>query len=142
VPLAPDRGGKWTRTPAEVRPPDAATIGLAQALALMPGVSPSGITIPAGLFRELDRAAAARFSFLLSGPIIAAAAAFKLREGIPSAELGAALVGAICAAVVGFLSIGLLLRYLQRNSLTVFVIYRVLFGLLVIGVALARGTPG
>jgi undecaprenyl-diphosphatase len=140
--FAADRVSKMKRTLDDVGPTDAATMGLAQALALMPGVSRSGITITAGLFRELDRATAARFSFLLSGPIIAAAAAFKLREGIPSAELGAALVGAVCAAVVGFLSIGLLLRYLQRNSLTVFVIYRVLFGLLVIGVALARGTAG
>jgi undecaprenyl-diphosphatase len=94
----------------------------------------------AGLLRGLDRPTAARFSFLLSGPIIGAAALFKLREGIPSAELAGAAVGAVTSAIVGFVAIGVLLRYLQRNSLTAFVIYRVLFGLLVIGVSAARGS--
>jgi undecaprenyl-diphosphatase len=136
---AADRLGSMKRSMDDVRWPDALTMGLAQAIALMPGVSRSGITMTAGLFRGLDRASAARFSFLLSGPIIGAAAVFKLREGIPSAELGGALVGTLSSAVVGFLAIGLLLRYLQRNSLLVFVVYRVLFGLLVIGVGLARG---
>jgi undecaprenyl-diphosphatase len=137
--LAADRLGSMKRSMDDVRWLDALTMGLAQALALMPGVSRSGITMTAGLLRGLDRTSAARFSFLLSGPIIGAAALFKLREGIPSAELGGALVGTLCSAVVGFLAIGLLLRYLQRNSLLVFVVYRVLFGLLVIGVGMARG---
>jgi undecaprenyl-diphosphatase len=140
--FAADRIAKLKRTLDDVRWPDALTMGMAQALALMPGVSRSGITMTAGLLRGLDRAAAARFSFLLSGPIIAAAALFKLREGIPSAELPAAVVGVVCSAVVGFVSIGLLLRYLQRNSMTIFVAYRVAFGLLVIGVALLRGSGG
>lgn len=136
-----DRLASLKRSMDDLGWPDALTMGLAQALALMPGVSRSGITITAGLIRGLDRPTAARFSFLLSGPIIAAAAVFKLREGIPASEAGAALVGMACSAIVGFIAIGFLLRYLQSNSLAIFVVYRVLFGLLVIGAAVARGTP-
>jgi undecaprenyl-diphosphatase len=136
-----DRLASLKRSMDDLRWLDALTMGLAQALALMPGVSRSGITITAGLIRGLDRPTAARFSFLLSGPIIAAAAVFKLREGIPASEVGAALVGTACSAIVGFIAIGFLLRYLQRNSLAIFVVYRVLFGLLVIGVAVVRGAP-
>jgi undecaprenyl-diphosphatase len=136
---AADRMGSLKRSMDELGWADALTMGLAQAIALMPGVSRSGITMTAGLMRGLDRPAAARFSFLLSGPIIAAAALWKLRQGIPTAELGAAAVGMACSAIVGFLAIGLLLRYLQRNSLTVFVTYRVVFGLAVIAIAFARG---
>jgi undecaprenyl-diphosphatase len=137
--LAADRWASLKRSMEDLVWPDALIMGLAQAIALMPGVSRSGITITAGLFRGLDRPTAARFSFLLSGPIILGAAVFKLRTGIPSAELGGALVGIAVSAIVGFFAIGLLLRYLQRNSLLVFVIYRVLFGALVIVVAKARG---
>jgi undecaprenyl-diphosphatase len=137
--LAADRWASLKRSLDEVVWPDALVMGLAQAIALMPGVSRSGITITAGLFRGLDRPAAARFSFLLSGPIILGAAVFKLRNGIPPAEIGGALVGIVFSAVVGFFAIGFLLRYLQRNSLLVFVIYRILFGALVIVVAGLRG---
>jgi undecaprenyl-diphosphatase len=134
-----DRIASLKRSMDELRWLDALTMGLAQALALAPGVSRSGITLSAGLLRGLDRPTAARFSFLMSGPIIAAAAVFKLREGIPSDEMAAALVGMATSAIFGFLSIGFLLRYLQRNSLLIFVIYRVVFGALVIVVAFARG---
>jgi undecaprenyl-diphosphatase len=134
-----DRFSSLKRTTEELGWPDALVMGLAQAIALVPGVSRSGITMTAGLFRGLDRPTAARFSFLLSGPIILGAALFKLRGGVPAAELVPALVGMAVSAVVGFLSIRFLLRYLQRNSLLVFVIYRVVFGALVIGVALVRG---
>ncbi len=137
--FAADRIGSLKRTFSEVFWLDALIMGLAQAIALMPGVSRSGITITAGLLRGLDRPAAARFSFLLSGPIIAAAVVFKLREGVPGAELSTVLVGVLCSAVVGFLAIGFLLRYLQRNSMLVFVVYRVVFGLLVIAVGVLRG---
>jgi len=135
-----DRMASLKRSMDDLGWPDALTMGLAQAIALMPGVSRSGITMTAGLLRGLDRPTAARFSFLLSGPIIGAAAVFKLRDGIPSSELAGAAVGAVTSAVVGFIAIGVLLRYVQRNSLAVFVIYRVLFGLLIIAVDLARGS--
>ncbi len=134
-----DRVGALKRSIDEVDWRDALVMGLAQALALMPGVSRCGITITAGLVRGLDRPTAARFSFLLSGPITAAAAVFKLREGIPQAELGGALLGLVTSALVGFVAIGFLLRFLQRNSLVAFAAYRVLFGLLVIVVAISRG---
>jgi undecaprenyl-diphosphatase len=75
----------------------------------------------------------------LSGPIILGAALFKLRTGIPAAEVGGALVGLVMSGIVGFVAIGFLLRYLQRNSLLVFVVYRILFGALVIVVARLRG---
>jgi undecaprenyl-diphosphatase len=137
-----DRLSSRKRSMDELHWWDAVVMGVAQAVALMPGVSRSGVTMTAGLMRGLDRPAAARFSFLMSGPIIFGAALFKLRTGIPQDELFAAAVGVVTSAIVGFLSIGFLLRYLQRNSLVAFVIYRVAFGLLVIGVAVARGESG
>src|SRR5919202_6027807 len=100
-----DRAGSKKRTFDGLVWLDALLMGLAQVLALAPGVSRSGITMTAGLFRGLDRPAAARFSFLMSGPIIIGAALFKLRHGIPSNELGAAAVGIAVSAVTGFVAI-------------------------------------
>jgi undecaprenyl-diphosphatase len=134
-----DRAGSKKRTFDGLVWLDALLMGLAQVLALAPGVSRSGITMTAGLFRGLDRPAAARFSFLMSGPIIIGAALFKLRHGIPSNEMAAVVVGIIVSALTGFIAIGFLLRYLQRNSVLIFTVYRILLGLLVIGVGLARG---
>jgi undecaprenyl-diphosphatase len=136
---AADRLASRKRTLDDVTWRDALAVGLAQALALMPGVSRSGITITVGLFRGLDRAAAARFSFLLAGPITLAAALYKLRGGVPGSELVPVLVGTMVSAVTGWIAIGFLLRYLQRNSLAAFVVYRLAFGLLVLGVAWSRG---
>ena len=135
---AADRLASRKRVLDDVTWRDALAVGLAQAVALMPGVSRSGITITVGLFRGLDRAAAARFSFLLAGPITLAAALYKLRGGIPGSELIPVLVGTIVSAVTGWIAIGFLLRYLQRNSLVGFVVYRVAFGVLVLGVAWSR----
>lgn len=137
--LAADRLGRRRRAFGEVTLADALLVGLLQAVALVPGVSRSGITISAGLARGLTREAAARFSFLLSGPIIVAAAVFKLRHGIPGGELGVVLAGVVSSALVGWLAVGLLLRYLQRNSLLVFVVERLLVGLLTLALALGRG---
>jgi undecaprenyl-diphosphatase len=120
--------------------PDAVLIGLSQALAICPGVSRSGITITAGLFRGLTREAAARFSFLMSMPIIGGAGIYNLRhlvsDGLPPGEQLSFAIGFISAAVVGFLTIKLLLHYLQRNSLRVFAYYRFALGLLVLTFAL------
>lgn len=126
------------RTMKELGWRDAAFVGVAQAVALMPGVSRSGITITAALARGMDRTTAARFSFLLSGPIILGAALYKLRGGVPSAELLAVLVGTAAAALTGWAAIGFLLRYVQTNSLWVFVVYRIIFGALVLAVAWSR----
>jgi undecaprenyl-diphosphatase len=117
---------------------DAVLVGLAQALALVPGVSRSGITLVAGLALGLRRDAAARFSFLLSVPAIGAAGVFELPkvlrpDGIGKAALAA---GLITAGVSGYLSIAWLLRYLRTRATTPFVVYRVLLGiLLLIGTA-------
>ena len=123
--------------------PDALTVGLAQALALVPGTSRSGITITAGLFRGLTREAAARFSFLLSAPIIAGAAlkkALELRHsGVTSTEQLPLVLGFLASAGVGYLTIKYLLRYLQRNTLYLFVYYRIVLGIVIILLILFAG---
>jgi undecaprenyl-diphosphatase len=120
---------------------DAIAVGLAQAVAIIPGTSRSGITIAAGLFRNFDRATAARFSFLLSTPAIAAAAAkdawdlFKHEGGFPPGMRTPFLVGILVSTLAGALTIKLLLAYLRRRSLGVFVVYRIVFGIMVIALA-------
>lgn len=127
--LVIDRLGAKRRKLEQVSWSDTLVIGLAQVVALAPGTSRSGVTITAGLFRGLDREAAARFSFLLATPITVAAGLYKLaktlREGFPPGEGLAFLLGALAAAIVGWLAIGFLLRHLQRNTLLPFVVYRV-----------------
>jgi len=120
---------------------DALVIGIAQAFALIPGVSRSGATITAGLFRNLTREAAVRFSFLLSTPLIAGAALLKARElrkgGLPPDMQMPVLVGVVISALVGYAAIAWLIRYLQSNSLRAIIIYRIVVGVLVTGLALA-----
>jgi undecaprenyl-diphosphatase len=120
---------------------DVLIIGFAQVLALAPGVSRSGITITAGLLVGLNRAAAARFSFLLSTPVTLAAALFSLpRVAGPDdslTDVGVLLVGVASAALFGILAIGFLLHYLRNNSLATFVWYRLLLGLLVLALSVA-----
>lgn len=119
---------------------DAIAIGIAQAFAIVPGVSRSGITITAARFRHMNREAAARFSFLLSTPAIAAAGAADALEmhrngGIPPDMRMAYPVGILVSAVVGIIVIAFFLRYLRRNSLAPFAWYRVVFGIIVIALA-------
>jgi undecaprenyl-diphosphatase len=104
-------------------------IGLAQCLALMPGVSRAGVTITAGRFLRLDRDQAARFSFLLLVPIVLGAALFKgvndvLLEGLPPGSAGPFVIGMISAAVVGLAAIWGLLGYVRRHTYGIFVLYR------------------
>jgi undecaprenyl-diphosphatase len=113
-----------------VRFADGLVMGLAQALALVPGTSRSGVTISSGMLAGLDRATAARFSFLLSLPAVAAAGlleAWQQRREIfgTSADAGAALVGTLAACVVGYASIRWLLRLLTSHTLWPFILYRV-----------------
>lgn len=119
---------------------DSLLIGTAQAFALIPGVSRSGSTITAGLFLNLTREAAVRFSFLLSTPIIAGAALLKAhelhKEGLPAGMHAPFLVGILVSAVVGYGAISWLIRYLKTNSLKIFIVYRIVAGLVVIGLAL------
>ncbi len=115
---------------------DAVVVGVAQALALIPGTSRSGITITAGLARGFTREDAARFSFLLYVPVGLLAAAKEgldlLHEGAPAVGLGPLLVGFAVAAAAAYLTIGALLAWVQRRSLTVFVVYRVVLGLAIL----------
>jgi undecaprenyl-diphosphatase len=110
---------------------DAVTIGLAQALALAPGVSRSGVTISAGRFLRLDRDSAARFSFLLLVPATLGAVVWKgvtdvLLADLPPGSTGPFVVGTIAAAVSGLFAIWALLGYVRRRTYTVFVVYRLI----------------
>jgi undecaprenyl-diphosphatase len=126
---------------------DAMWMGIAQALAIVPGTSRSGITMAAGLFRDLDRPTAARFSFLMSTPIIAGAALKKAWDlhkegGLPIDMREPVIVGIAVSAVTGAVVIGIFLRYLRTSGLQPFVAYRILFGIAVISLALFRGFQG
>lgn len=138
-----ERIAKHLRGMATLSLKDAIIIGIAQSFALFPGVSRSGATITAGLFLNLTRETAARFSFLLSAPLIAGAGAKSIfglmRGGVASSELVYFGVGFLAATISGYLCIKFLLRFLQRNSTDVFVFYRWLLAALVIVVALMRG---
>lgn len=118
---------------------DAVSIGVAQAMALLPGVSRSGSTITAGLFRGMTREAATRFSFLLSAPIIAGAVLNELpkilklhRAGGLDVPLSTVAVAVLVAGITGYFVIAFFLRYLQTRTLKLFVVYRLLFGIFVL----------
>lgn len=116
----------------ETRLGSALIVGLMQCLALIPGVSRSGITITAGLMLGFTRESAARFSFLISLPIVAGAALLKsveiFKTGIPAGEGVPMLVGIAVSAVTGYISVAFLLRFVQKQSLAPFVWYRVIVG--------------
>jgi len=119
---------------------DAIAIGVAQAFAIIPGVSRSGVTITAARFLHFDREASARFSFLLSAPIIGAAAAKDALDlykegGVPPGMQMPYLVGILVSGFVGMLVIAFFLKYLRHHSLNLFVGYRVGFGIIVIALA-------
>ena len=138
-----DRWGARTKSVEDVTFPLAIGFGAAQALALVPGISRSGISISAARFAGLDRGAAARFSFLMSMPITAGAVIFEVRKlavggtGV-TASLGPLVVGMIAAFVSGTLAIGFLLRYVRTRSLNVFVAYRLAVAAVIVVVWLAR----
>lgn len=120
---------------------EALVVGLAQVLSLIPGSSRSGSTIMGGLFAGLTRETAARFSFLLSIPAIAASGLLELREAIhklPDGSYGALVVATIVSGAVGYASIWFLLRYLRTHSTGVFIVYRVIIGAAILA-ALAAG---
>ncbi len=119
---------------------DSLVVGCAQAFAVIPGVSRSGITMAAGLFRSMTRKTAARFSFLLSTPLIAGAALKKgmeiRHEGLPADMRLPFVVGIIVSALVGYVVIAALLRFLERGTFKPFIIYRIALGLVVLAFAL------
>jgi len=142
-----DRAPAATKTIAGITLPDSAVIGAAQALAVVPGTSRSGVTIAAARFRDIDRPAAARFSFLLSTPAIAGAAASAVHHlskqgGVPLEMKTAFALGIAISAVVGCAVIAFLLKYLQRHTLRAFIYYRLIFGIIVIALAFFRRPPG
>ncbi len=132
--LLAEKVGKRDRTIEEINGRDAAFMGLAQALALIPGVSRSGSTISAGLFAGFDRAAAARYSFLLSVPAVVLSGLFEARKiGEPGgADFVPTLIATILAFIVGYASIAWMLRWLTSHSTAIFVAYRVILGALVL----------
>jgi len=139
--LAADRVGSRTRRLDSLRWRDGIAIGLAQAAALVPGVSRSGATISAGLFLGFDRAAAARYSFLLSVPAVVLSGLYEMRNigGEGGAPVGATVLATVLAFVAGYVSIAFLLRFLATHSLLVFVVYRVALGVIVLALV-ATGT--
>jgi undecaprenyl-diphosphatase len=118
---------------------DALLVGLAQSLALVPGTSRSGITLVAAMLLGFRRDAAARFSFLLSIPAVAAAGIFELPKLLHGHEVGttALLVGLATAAVSGYLSVAWLLRFLRTRTTYGFVAYRIALGIGLIAAVLA-----
>jgi undecaprenyl-diphosphatase len=138
VMLAAEAVSRRDRSLREITARDGLLIGAAQALALVPGVSRSGATISAGLFLNFDRAAAARYSFLLSVPAVVLSGLFELRHvGESHLSAGATAIATLLAFVSGYASIALLLRWLTRHSIAVFVGYRVVLGAAVIALAAA-----
>jgi undecaprenyl-diphosphatase len=137
-----DAKAKQTRKVEQSSLGDAIVIGTAQAIALWPGVSRSGITITAGLFRNFTREAATRFSFLLSAPLIAGAVATKLpgliklhKAGGLDLPLSTLAISILVSGVVGYMVIAFFLRYLQTRTLKPFVFYRLVFGIIVLVLA-------
>jgi undecaprenyl-diphosphatase len=135
-----DRIVPQARPLCELRWYQALFIGVAQVFALLPGVSRSGATITAGRGAKFDRQSAATFSFLMSMPIIAAAAVFKVPHALRESGLSLPLVvGVLASAVSGWLAISALLRYVSRRSYGVFAVYRLALGALVLLLVFARG---
>ena len=137
-----DRWGSKAREMGSLTFRGAFGIGVAQVIALVPGISRSGISISAGLLQGLNREAAARFSFLMATPVVAGAGAWEARKLItheagvnPSAHL--VLIGFVAAAVSGLLAIHFMLEFLKRRPLTGFVVYRIVAAVIVFIVLLS-----
>jgi len=141
--VAAERIGKRQRALDKIDWMDAIWIGIFQILALFPGISRSGATITGGMVRDFDRPSSARFSFLMSIPIMVAAGLFAVVELFRTPHfmelLPTFIAGFVVAAVVGYLSIRWLLNFLNQKSLYIFAIYCTIFGLLNLLVALLEG---
>jgi undecaprenyl-diphosphatase len=136
---AVDKYAKRDRAIDEMTYGDALVVGLAQMFAIIPGVSRSGATISAGRAVRLNRESAAIFSFLMSMPIIAAAATLKIPEVLKAEGLSATLiVGVLASALSGWAAIAILLRLVARRSYGIFAAYRVIVGLIVLAIAFSR----
>src|SRR3954469_4573515 len=138
-----DHVGRQTKTVDDVTLPLAVGIGAAQTIALIPGISRSGISISAGRFAGLDRESAARFAFLMATPITAGAIVLEARklltgEAGVAVEVAPLIVGLVASLVSGVIAIRFMLRYLRTRSLDVFVLYRFILAAVVLIVWLAR----
>lgn len=134
-----DRQGKRVRSEHTIGWRDVVVIGVAQAIALIPGTSRSGITMTAGLMMGLTRAAAARFSFLLSIPVIVLAGglnALELMHAEAAVDLNALVLGSVVSAISAYLCIHLFLKLLERIGMFPFVVYRMLLGAVLLGIYL------
>ncbi|MBA4071898.1 MAG: undecaprenyl-diphosphatase UppP [Gemmatimonas sp.] len=134
-----DRASPATRPLHEMTWKQALLIGIAQVFALIPGVSRSGSTMTAARALKFDRQSAAVFSFLMSMPVIAAAAVLKVPKLVSSGIDGTVVVGIAAAAISSWLAIAVLLRFLQRYGFAVFAIYRFALGLAIYALVAARG---
>ena len=138
--------GRFQKGLGTINLPDSLTIGLAQAVAIIPGTSRSGITIAAALSRGLEREAAARFSFLLSTPIIAGAALKAgwniVKAGGIAPDLRSAFgIGVLVSALTGYAAIAFLVRYLETRTLKIFIWYRVVCGIIIVALAIFFRDP-
>jgi len=124
-----DKKNKGTKELKDVTLTDSLLIGLSQALAIIPGVSRSGITITTGLFRKFNRANAARFSFLLSTPIIIGSALLKVPELVSAGVNISLLAGILSSAIFGYLAIKYLLKFLEKFGYEIFFWYRLFLGI-------------
>ncbi len=138
-----DRWGARVRDVEDITFPIAFGIGVAQAIALVPGISRSGISIAAARFVGLDRPAAARFSFLMATPVTAGAAVFELRKLVTgeagvAVSVGPLVVGLVAAFVSGIIAIRVMLDFVRSHSFDIFVVYRLVLAAVVVVVWLAR----
>ncbi len=130
-----EKTGRFKREMNDIKWYDAFVIGLAQSLALIPGSSRSGTTITIGLFLGLKRETAARFSFLMSIPAVLASGMLEFYESLKYIDFNSSLnliTATIVSGIVGYLSIEFLLRYLKRKSTLIFIIYRIVIGILIL----------
>ena len=134
--FASDKKSKLNKTIRDIGIKESLLIGIAQALAIIPGISRSGITIAAGLFSDLKRESAARFSFLLATPIILGAGILRISKTSAIEFNSIFFVGFLSAFVAGIITIDLLLKYLKKANLNVFILYRLLLSLAIILFAL------
>lgn len=119
----------------DIRPLDAVKLGLAQAVALVPGMSRSGATIIGGLFLGLSRKAATEFSFFLAVPTLGIASLYSMYKNsalFSMADLGAWIVGFVCAFVSAMIAVRALIRYVSQHDFTIFAWYRIVFGMVVL----------
>jgi undecaprenyl-diphosphatase len=135
---AVDRIGKKEKNLDRIKWYDALVVGFSQALAIIPGISRSGSTIAAGLLRGFKRADAARFSFLMSIPIIFGAGLLKMKDFTAGASFVELAIGFLTSAFFGFLSIKYLLRYLAKHDFKVFVWYRLIAAALILVIYFVR----